>query len=338
VGHAYIAGGDLQAAGKRPYVSLLGAVFEADRRAGRYRIAKIYRGHNAEPKYRSPLTEVGIGVNVGDYVLAIDGRELTLDENPYELLTDRGKQPVELTVNDRPRSEGARRVLAEPIGSEGSLAYLDWVLDNQAYVSERTDGRVGYLHIPDMGANGIYEFIKWFYPQVRKQGLVVDVRSNGGCNVSQMILRRLMQKPLGYGYQAHSSWSQPYPATAFNGPMAALISEDSASDGDIFPYFFREAGLGPLIGKRSWGGVVGITNRGPLLDGGQVFVPEFGMGSVAGGWIIEGEGVAPDIEVSNDPASDTDAQLDRGIAEVLRRIEENPPRFTPKPPPPVKTD
>ncbi|MEJ2401454.1 MAG: LpqB family beta-propeller domain-containing protein [Xanthomonadales bacterium] len=338
VGHAYIAGGDLQAAGKRPDVSLLGAVFEADRRAGRYRIAKVYRGHNAEPKYRSPLTEVGIDVSVGDYVLAIDGRELTLDENPYALLTDRGNQPVELTVNDRPRAEGARRVLAEPIGSEAALAYLDWVLDNQAYVSERTDGRVGYLHIPDMGANGIYEFIKWFYPQIRKQGLVVDVRSNGGGNVSQMILRRLMQKPLGYGYQAHSSWSQPYPATAFNGPMAALISEDSASDGDIFPYFFREAGLGPLIGKRSWGGVVGITNRGPLLDGGQVFVPEFGMGSVAGGWIIEGEGVAPDIEVANDPASDTDAQLDRGIAEVLARIEANPPRFTPKPPPPVKTD
>jgi tricorn protease len=153
-----------------------------------------------------------------------------------------------------------------------------------------------------------------------------------------MILRRLMQKPLGYGYQAHSSWSQTYPATAFNGSMVALISEDSASDGDIFPYFFRKAGLGPLIGKRSWGGVVGITNRGPLLDGGQVFVPEFGMGGVEGGWIIEGEGVAPDFEVANDPASGADAQLDRGIAEVLRRIEENSPRFTPKPPPPVKTD
>ena len=170
----------MKSAGKRPDVSLLGAVFEADRRAGRYRIAKIYRGHNAEPKYRSPLTEVGIGVSVGDYVLAIDGRELTLDENPYELLTDRGKQPVELTVNDGPRSEGARRVLAEPIGSEGSLAYLDWVLDNQAYVSERTDGRVGYLHIPDMGANGIYEFIKWYFPQLRKEGLIIDVRFNGG--------------------------------------------------------------------------------------------------------------------------------------------------------------
>ena len=338
VGHAYIAGGDLQAAGQRPEVSLLGAIFEADERAGRYRVAKIYRGHNAEEKYRSPLTEVGVGVKPGDYVLAIDGRALTLDDNPYELLTNRGKQPVELTVNERPRPEGARRVLAEPVDSEGALAYLDWVLDNHAYVTERTDGRVGYLHIPDMGANGIYEFIKWFYPQQRKQGLVIDVRSNGGGNVSQMILRRLMQKPLGYGYQAHSSWSQTYPGTAFNGPMVSLISEDSASDGDIFPYFFRKAGLGPLIGKRSWGGVVGITNRGPLLDGGTVFVPEFGMGSVEGGWIIEGEGVAPDIEVSKDPASDADAQLDRGIAEVLRRMEQNPPRFTPKPPPPVKTD
>jgi tricorn protease len=337
VGHAYVQGGDLQA-GARPAAALLGARFEADERAGRYRIAHIYAGHNAEPKYRSPLTEVGVDVKVGDYLLAIDGRELTLADNPYELLSGRGQQPVELSVNDRARAEGARRVLVEPIPSESDLAYLEWVHGNYDYVSGKTGGRVGYLHIPDMGPSGIYEFIKWFYPQMRKEGLVVDVRANGGGNVSQMILRRLMQRPLGYSYQAHSDWTESYPQTAFDGPMAALISETSASDGDIFPYFFRAAGLGPLIGKRSWGGVVGITNRGALLDGGQVFVPEFGMGGPDGDWIIEGEGVAPDIEVDNDPAGTGDAQLDRAIAEVLRRLEARRPVYPAKPAEPVKLD
>jgi len=336
VGHAYVAGGDLQAPA-RSSADLLGARFEADTESGRYRIARIFAGHNEEPKYRSPLTEVGVGISEGDYVLAIDGRALTTAVNPYALLTDRGSQPVELTVNDRPREEGSRRVLVEPLSSESALVYLDWVQKNRAYVDERTDGRVGYLHIPDMGADGIYEFIKWFYPQVRKQGLIVDVRGNGGGNVSSMILQRLMKDPLAFGYRAHSEWVGTYPQQAFNGPMVSLISETSASDGDIFPYFFREAGLGPLIGKRSWGGVVGITGHGPLIDGGSVFVPEFGLGQPGKGWIIEGDGVEPDIEVENDPTSDADAQLDRGIAEVLERVEAQRPAFLPKPPDPDKT-
>ena len=336
VGHAYVAGGDLQAP-DRSSADLLGARFEADPDSGRYRIAKIMPGHNEESKYRSPLTEVGVDVAEGDFVLAVDGRELTTAVNPYALLTDRGSQPVELTVNDRPSEDGARRVLVDPIGSESSLVYLEWIERNRAYVDEATDGRVGYLHIPDMGSDGIYEFIKWYYPQLRKQGLIVDVRGNGGGNVSSMILQRLMKDPLAFGYRAHSDWVGTYPQQAFNGPMVSLISETSASDGDIFPYFFREAGLGPLIGKRSWGGVVGITGHGPLIDGGSVFVPEFGLGQPGKGWIIEGEGVAPDIEVENDPTSDADAQLDRGIAEVLERIEAEQPEFLPKPADPVKT-
>ncbi|GAB4195513.1 MAG: S41 family peptidase [Wenzhouxiangellaceae bacterium] len=337
VGHAYVSGGDLQD-GERSSVALLGARFELDEASGRYRIAHIHQGHNEEPGYRSPLTEVGVNVNEGDYLLAIDGRELNADNNPYALLTDRGDQPVELLVNSLPRSDGARRVLVQPISSEAGLVYLEWVMGNQQYVTEQTDGKVGYLHIPDMGASGIYEFIKWFYPQLRKQGLVIDVRGNGGGNVSSMILQRLMKKPLAFGYRAHSDWAATYPPGSFNGPMVALINETSASDGDIFPHFFRAAGLGPLIGKRSWGGVVGITGHGPVIDGGDVFVPEFGLGDADNNWIIEGEGVAPDIEVQNDPASDDDAQLDRGIAEVLQRIEANPPVFAPKPPEPVKVD
>jgi len=335
VGHAYVSGGDLQAP-KRSTVALLGARFEAS--DGRYRLAEIFDGHNQESKYRAPLTEVGTGISTGDYILAIDGRELTTAENPYALLTDRGNHPVELLVNGKPELKGARRVLVDPIASESSLIYLNWVERNRAYVEQKSGGKVGYLHIPDMGPDGIYEFIKWFYPQNRKLGMIIDVRGNGGGNVSSMILQRLIKKPLAFGYQAHNAWQDTYPEGAFIGPMVSLISETSASDGDIFPYFFREAGLGPLIGKRTWGGVVGITDHGPLLDGGEVFVPEFGMGQPGRGWIIEGEGVAPDIEVENDPTSNSDAQLDRGIAEVLLRIERQQPAFLPKPAPPVKTE
>ncbi|MFK7954525.1 MAG: S41 family peptidase [Lysobacterales bacterium] len=333
VGHAYVSGGDLLD-GDRSSVGLLGARFDVE--GEHYRFAHIYAGDNAEPKYRSPLTEVGVEISEGDYLLAVNGRTLGAADNPYALLTNQGNQPLELLVNSKPRTKGARRVLVQPVSNESNLVYLEWVEHNRQYVADNTDGKVGYLHIPDMGADGIYEFIKWYYPQIRKQGLVVDVRGNGGGNVSQMILRRLMLKPLGFGYQAHRSAVQAYPGPAFNGHMAALISEDSASDGDIFPHYFRQAGLGPLIGKRSWGGVIGITSHGPVMDGGAVFVPEFGIADAENGWIVEGEGVAPDIEVDNNPVGFDDAQLDRGISEVMARIKANPPLWPPKPADPIK--
>ena len=209
---------------------------------------------------------------------------------------------MELTVNDRPTMDGARKVTFLPITSEASLLYLDMVLRNRAKVDEMSGGRVGYLHIPDMGANGIREFIKWYYGQIRREGLVVDVRSNGGGNVSQMVIERLRRDLLGTRFSRTSDTPGTYPAAVFHGHMACILDEDSASDGDIFPHMFRQAGLGPLIGKRSWGGVVGITNRGTLIDGGTVFVPEFGTNAPDGRWVIEGYGVDPDIEVENDPA------------------------------------
>jgi tricorn protease len=198
---------------------------------------------------------------------------------------------------------------------------------------------VGYLHIPDMGAPGLYEFIKWYYPQIRKEGLVVDVRANGGGNISQMILGRLGKKLLGTRFGFTGEHPTTYPSTVFHGSMVALTSETSASDGDIFPYHFRFAGLGPLIGKRTWGGVVGGGNS-PLIDGGSVFVPQSGTNAPTGEWIIEGEGVTPDIEVENDPASmlaGRDLQLERGVQEVLKRMAENPMALPKRPADPVKT-
>jgi tricorn protease len=337
VGHTYIQGGDY-AIPARPKVALPGARFELDTAAGRFRIARILSGHNQENLYRAPLTQVGVDARVGDYVLEIDGVELRGDDDPYRLLRHK-TDPVTLTLNAKPVLEGSRKTSYRPITSEEPLLYLEWTNAARETVARLTNGRAGYLHIPDMGAPGIYEFIKWFYPQMRKEGLVVDVRSNGGGNVSQWIIERLDTKLLGTRFGSRSEHPGTYPGTVFHGHKVALLNETSASDGDIFPHMFRKAGLGPLIGKRSWGGVVGISGLGPMIDGGQVTVPLSGTNDVDGSWVIEGHGVDPDIVVENDPKSviaGQDPQLERGVAELLKKMDAEPMRLPKKPADPVK--
>jgi tricorn protease len=336
--HAYIEGGDFQIP-PRPRSGLPGARFEVDKQSGRYRLAKIFQGQNEEDIYRSPLTEIGVDIKVGNYVLAIDGEELKGTDDIYRLLRNKADNPVSLTVNSSPSMTGARIVSYKPITDEEKLVYLDWISTNRRKVDEATGGRVGYIHIPDMGNNGIREFIKWYYPQIRKEGLVVDVRANGGGNVSRMLIERLRRKLLTVNFFRTDEEAQTYPDQVFIGPMVALLDGNSASDGDIFPHMFREAGLGPLIGKRSWGGVVGIFGTGPLIDGGGVSVPGFGMTNLKSEWIIEGHGVDPDIEVENDPKAvldGKDPQLERGIAEVMARLK-MPVKLPAKPAGPVKT-
>jgi tricorn protease len=336
-GHTYVSGGDFEIPDRAP-VGLPGALFELDAEAGLYRIASIHRGHNAEEKYRSPLTEVGVDAKIGDYVLAIDGVELKGEDNPYRLLQYK-TDPVTLTLNSSPSMTGSRETTYEPLRSEASLRYLGWVLGNYDKVTEMTDGKVGYLHIPDMGSDGIAEWIKWFYPQIRKGGLVVDARGNGGGNVSQWIIERLDSKLLGTRFGRTYDPPGTYPGTVFHGHMACLLSETSASDGDIFPHYFRESGLGPLIGKRSWGGVVGSSYT-QLIDGGSVFVPRSATNDAEGNYIIEGYGVEPDIEVENDPNSvieGKDPQLERAVAEILDAMEKDPKVYPTRPADPVKT-
>lgn len=337
--HTYIAGGDYDVPPRAP-VALPGARFRLDSASGRYRISKIFQGDNAESTYRAPLTEVGVAAHVGDYVLAIDGEDLEAPENPYRLLRYRANHPVTLTLNSRPTTADARQVSYRPITSETKLVYMDWVTANRRKVDELSHGRVGYLHLPDMGAAGISEFIKWYYPQIRKEALIIDVRGNGGGNVSSMVIERLSRQLLATGFSRNSEFASTYPrGPVFYGSLVALLNQTSASDGDIFPAMFKQAGLGPLIGKRSWGGVIGITSHGPLIDGGSVNVPEFGFASVDGKWIIEGHGVDPDIVVDNDPKSviaGRDAQLERGVQEALRLIQEHPRHLPARPAPPHK--
>jgi tricorn protease len=337
VGHTYIQGGDYEIPA-RPKVALPGARFELDPASGRFRFARILPGHNQEDLYRAPLTEVGVDARVGDYVLEIDGVELRGDDDPYRLLRHK-TDPVTLTLNAKPVLEGARKTTYRPISSEEPLLYLEWTNANREKVAKLTNGRAGYLHVPDMGAPGIYEFVKWFYPQIRKQGLVVDVRSNGGGNVSQWIIERLDTKLLGtrFGRREHPG---TYPGTVFHGHKVAILNETSASDGDIFPHMFRKAGLGPLVGKRSWGGVVGIGGQGPMIDGGSVTVPSNGTNDVDGRWIIEGQGVEPDIVVENDPKSviaGRDPQLERAVEELVKKMDAEPMTLPKRPADPVKT-
>jgi tricorn protease len=338
VSHAYITGGDFEIP-DRPRFALPGARFELDQGTDRYRISQIFRGQNEEDRYRSPLTEIGVDVRVGDYVLAINGAELTGSENPYRMLSNKAGQLITLTVNISPSFDGSREVKYRPISDETSLKYLNWVEANRDRVNEMTDGSVAYMHIPDMGANGIREFIKWYYGQINKEGMIIDVRGNGGGNVSAMLIQRLSREVLALGYQRLREDATTYPTTVYHGHLVALLNETSASDGDIFPAMFKQAGLGPLIGKRSWGGVTGITGYGPLIDGGGVNVPQFGWANAEGEWAIENYGVEPDITVENDPQSllaGGDPQLERAIEEVLRRMREDPRTLPPRPVAPIK--
>ncbi|MDP9082740.1 MAG: S41 family peptidase [Pseudomonadota bacterium] len=339
VQHAYIEGGDLGLP-KRPFVGLPGARLELDAKSGRYRIAQIFAGENEEERYRSPLTEVGVDAHVGDYVLGIDGRELKVGIDPYELLQLPANQPVEWRIAATADGRAARTIRYQPLGTETNLLYLAWVSRNRARVDRMSQQRLGYIHIPDMGESGIREFIKWWYPQVRKEGLVVDVRDNGGGNISELLIERLAATLHGTGFVRNHDSTETYPRVVQPGPKVALINEDTGSDGDIFANAFRQWKIGPLIGKRTWGGVVGITDHGPLLDGGSVFVPEFGTADENGHWIIEGHGVDPDIVIEQDPvavARGEDPQLERAVEEAMQRLPATPVSLPRQAAPPIKT-
>lgn len=337
--HSYVVGGDILLP-ERPDGALLGARFEVDDAAGRLRIARILRGDNAESTYRSPLTEVGVDVSEGDYLLAINGQELHAGDNPWQILRYADRAYVELTVAAEPSFDKAREVVVQGLRSEDDLIYHDWVEQNRRRVDEASGGRAGYLHIPDMGGDGIREWIKWFYGQRYKEGLVIDVRNNGGGNISPMVIDRLKDTIRSIDWERHSDLPSPIPGAAPLAHFVSLLDEDTASDGDQFAWQFRDAGLGPLIGKRSWGGVVGIYGSYDLIDGGGVSVPESGSGDRNGDWMIEGWGVEPDIEVDNDPAElarGVDAQLEKAIEVLMETIENDPRSLPERPAPPVKT-
>lgn len=337
-GHAYVGGGDVPSP-DRVQMGMLGAQLSRDEDTRNYRIDRILQGQNWVSSRRSPLTEVGVDVSEGDYIVAVNDRPVSDMRNIYQSLIGLADKTVKLHVNSRPTMNGAREVLVKPIADEAQLYYYNWVQDNIRKVTEATDGRVGYIHIPDMGPAGLNEFIQHFYPQIRKEALIIDVRGNGGGNVSPMIIERLRREMAMVG-KARNAAPTVNPAGTMIGPLVTLLDEFSASDGDIFPYRFRKHDLGLLIGKRSWGGVIGIRGSLPIVDGGFLNRPEFGLYDTEGEeWIIEGQGIEPDIEVENDPGREwagEDQQLNRGIEEIMKILEENPVGLPEPPPYPVR--
>ena len=338
VGHSYVGGGDRPSV-RRISTGLLGAELERDATSKYYRIKRTLRGQNWDKSLRSPLTEIGVKASAGDYILAVDGEPVNAMANIYEALLNTVGKQVKLRLNSRPEMAGSWETTVLPIADEASLYYYDWVESNLKKVSEATKGEVGYLHVPDMGPAGLNEFVKHFYPQLRKKALIVDIRGNGGGNVSPMLIDRLRREAVMIGI-ARNSIPTPDPNEALLGPVVCLMDEFSASDGDLFPYRFKMHKLGKLIGKRTWGGVVGIRGPLPLVDGGQFFKPEFSRYDLGGKeWIIEGHGVEPDIYVDNDPGkefSGIDEQLNRAIEEIVAEMKTKAKALPPLPPYPKK--
>ncbi len=340
IGHAYTGGGDLPEI-KDVAIGYLGSEYQLDAKSGFYKITKIFEGRNWEEKTRSPLTAPGINVKEGDYLIEIDGQKLSADNQPAKLLVNKSLKYVTLKVNSSPSEKDAKEFTIKTIATEKDIRYFNWVENNRRIVDKATDGKVAYIHIPDMGVgNGLNEFVKYFYPQVRKQALIVDDRYNGGGNVSPMIIERLRRVLLLAGIARNAQTVSTKPDAVMTGPMVCLINELSASDGDLFPYQFKKAGLGKLIGRRSWGGVIGIRGSLPFLDGGYLNKPEFANFGADGTWVLEGTGMTPDIDVDNNPAKEwvgDDEQLNKAIEVVLEEMKTDQKTKIPTVPPyPIK--
>lgn len=338
IGHSYVGGGD-KPSPARIKMGLLGAKITRDG-SGYYRISKILKGENWTSDSRSPLTEVGVDAREGDYIIAINGKSTKDMADIYEALVNKADLQVELTLNATASETGARKVIVIPTSTEAGLYYYNWVQNNIKKVSDATNGEVGYIHIPDMGVEGLNEFVKHFYPQLAKRALIIDDRGNGGGNVSPMIIERLNREMTMIG-MARNTEAAPGRLEMLWGPKCILIDNYSASDGDLFPYQFKKLKIGKAIGKRTWGGVVGIRGSLPFIDGGQLMRPEFAPYDTEGkNWIIEGYGVDPDIELDNDPAKEyagEDQQLNKAIDLMKEELKSWPKELPEMPPFPDKT-
>jgi tricorn protease len=323
-GHVYVQSGDEPRVERRDH-GLLGAELEDDG-SGRYRITKVFRGENWHEDFRSPLTEPGARVEAGEYLLAVDGVPVTTAENPYRSLAGKAGELVTLRVGPRPDGRNAREIRVRPIVRETNLRYLDWVEESRRRVAEASNGRIGYIHLPNTAAEGNRELFRNFYPQTHVDALILDVRYNGGGFIPVEMIELLDRPVLSYWARRGIEPSRS-PGFVHTGPKAMLINGLAASGGDALPYYFRKRELGPLIGTRTWGGLIGLSGTPSLVDGGSVETPTFRFFD-EGEWRVENEGVAPDIEVVDRPdlvARGRDPGLERAIDVLLRDLERQPP-------------
>ena len=328
IGHSYVGGGDYYPRSARVSNGKLGCDFEIDRKSGRYRFSKIYKGRNWEANFKAPLNQPGLDINEGEYLIAINGVELKYPANPFDLLENTAGHQTVIKVSKEANGKDAKEWTVVPVAADINLRYEDWVEGNRQKCLAASDGRVGYVHVPNTAVAGLYEFGRQFFPQADMDGIVIDVRYNSGGWMPSLVVDRL-------GKEIKSLWGSRYglirrfPMRAPIGHLACVINEYAGSGGDAFPYMFRQAGLGPLVGKRTWGGLVGMNRNTPLVDGGMVTVPTIGFINTDGEYDVEGFGVAPDIEVENMPdevVSGKDPQLEKAIEYLINKIVEDPPK------------
>ena len=324
-GHAYDNWGDFERV-KRIDGGLLGAELKADPAANRYIISKIYKGENWNEDRRSPLTEQGVNIKEGDYLITLNGSNVTLADNPYKFMENTVGKVIEITVNSKPSTDGSKTYEIKPIKSELELFYIDLIDKRREMVDKLSGGKIGYIHVPNTAVEGNYELHRGMYAYHDKEALIIDDRDNGGGFIPENMADLLDRETLSYWHR-RGLQSMKSPAIAHDGPKVMLINGYSSSGGDAFPYYFKKKELGLLIGTRTWGGLVGISRNAGLVDGGYINVPQFGVYNENEEWIIEGVGVSPDIEVIDAPhliAKGIDPCIEKAVEVLLKQLQENP--------------
>ncbi|HEX8091590.1 MAG TPA: PDZ domain-containing protein, partial [Blastocatellia bacterium] len=323
VGHMFVGGGDTPAP-KRVRGGLLGADFRVEN--GRYRFARIYNGENWNPGLRAPLTQPGVNVQAGEYLLAVNGREVRPPDNVYSFLEGTANKSVVIRVGPDPNGAGGREVTVVPVESETGLRNLAWIEDNRRKADQMSGGRVAYVYLPNTAGEGYTNFNRYYFAQINKEGAVIDERFNGGGTAADYIID-YMRRPLMNYWETREGKTFTTPVGSIFGPKAMIINEYAGSGGDALPWYFRKAGVGPLIGKRTWGGLVGIYDYPQLIDGGFVTAPRVAFWSPKGDWDVENHGVAPDIEIEYDPQAwraGRDPQLEKAVEVVMDALKKNP--------------
>lgn len=324
VGHLYVAGGAMPQT--RPVMGgLLGADYE--RANGRYRFAKVLNGENWNPQLRAPLTQPGVNVKAGEYLIEVNGREVRDTDDVYSFFEGTANKSVRLKVGPNANGDGAREVTVVPVASEQGLRYMDWVEGNRRKVEQLSGGKLGYVHLPNTAGGGYTNFNRWVFAQMGKQGFVLDERYNGGGQIADYIVD-LLRRPLLNYFTTRAGNDFTTPMNGIFGPKVMIVNEFAGSGGDAMPWMFRQLKVGTLVGKRTWGGLVGIFSFPPLIDGGSITAPNLAFYNLKGEWEIENWGVAPDIEVEQDPAlirQGRDPQLEKAVEVALEELKKSPP-------------
>ncbi len=331
VGHMFVRGGTQPSVPKLK-VGLLGADYQIDN--GRYRFAKVYNGENWNPQLQAPLTQPGVNVVAGEYLLAVRGRELHSSDNVYSFFEETAGKQIVLKVGPNPNGSGSREVTVVPVDNETNLRHLAWIEDNRRTVDQLSGGKLAYVHLPDTARGGFTSFNRYFFAQIGRQGAVVDERYNHGGDIADYVIEYLNRKPMGR-IATREGEDITDPTQAIYGPKVMIINEFAGSGGDAMPWYFRKAGVGPLVGMKTWGGLIGIGGYPPLIDGGTVTAPRWAFYGLRGQWEVENHGIAPDVEVDLDPKlarEGRDPQLERAVSVALEMLKKNPPPTFERPP------